>query len=658
MEEKKKIKQKQIILMFIGVAILIVSITGITFAFFNYTKTGAANVIKTGNIEFSMTQGKTISLQNVFPITSEEALADTSNTSVCEIVITGRNTYAGGVEYLVSTVNATNTDVPVSILVNVEANGNGANDNLGTSDNNYFANRNSYTTSHYKKLVGDSFNGNEDILVGYIASSASTDNSINGKITIRAYFDKNNIIITDTPDETNIGDKTVMSTSEWNVLNSSGVSFQVRVEANEGKWVENPYTLYNIMKKESLGVDIEQGVDFSKTAEYDGLNGEGTKGVYTFASTKDDEYPVYYYRGAVENNNVLFNNICWKVVRTTDTGGVKLIYNGIYNSNTNSKCNNSSYYSIIKENENMVLEYFSFSGDYSNYPSYMGYMRGEEIYEVKTGNKSGSYWSDVHYNGNVYELKNGGTTNSLNKAHHYICEDSNNCDMVRYYFSRNGNNYNYVELRNGRTVNDLISEMYDNNVNSTAKDKIDAWYESNMTGVADKLEDTIWCNDRSFVEGEIGGFDSNNGYLDNRIRYGPFLRSNLVENQYNDAKNSPSLYCVNKNDRFTVNNPNGNQKLDYPIALLTADEIVLAGSLEGAAGNKSFYLYSGGISFWTMSPSYFDGFSGIFGLVSSDGYFSYQLSTNKSGIRPAVSLKPKTPVLRGTGTVTDPYVIG
>ena len=68
MEEKKKIKQKQTILMIIGIMILLVSITGITFAFFNYTKTGGANVIKTGNIEFNMTQGKTINLQNVFPM--------------------------------------------------------------------------------------------------------------------------------------------------------------------------------------------------------------------------------------------------------------------------------------------------------------------------------------------------------------------------------------------------------------------------------------------------------------------------------------------------------------------------------------------------------------------------------------------------------------
>ena len=37
---------------------------------------------------------------------------------------------------------------------------------------------------------------------------------------------------------------------------------------------------------------------------------------------------VYYYTDG-ENSNVLFNNTCWQIVRTTDTGGVKLLYNGL-----------------------------------------------------------------------------------------------------------------------------------------------------------------------------------------------------------------------------------------------------------------------------------------------------------------------------------------
>ena len=37
---------------------------------------------------------------------------------------------------------------------------------------------------------------------------------------------------------------------------------------------------------------------------------------------------VYYYAGNITNNNLVFNNYCWKMVRTTETNGVKLLYNG------------------------------------------------------------------------------------------------------------------------------------------------------------------------------------------------------------------------------------------------------------------------------------------------------------------------------------------
>ncbi|MGN1379399.1 MAG: hypothetical protein ACI4XR_03260, partial [Bacilli bacterium] len=57
---------------------------------------------------------------------------------------------------------------------------------------------------------------------------------------------------------------------------------------------------------------------------------EGNTFVKLYDGEGADSYanPVYYYNGAVEDNNVLFAGFCWKIVRTTDTGGVKLVYNG------------------------------------------------------------------------------------------------------------------------------------------------------------------------------------------------------------------------------------------------------------------------------------------------------------------------------------------
>ncbi len=84
--------------------------------------------------------------------------------------------------------------------------------------------------------------------------------------------------------------------------------------------------------KRSEYVDSDTGIDFTQGAS--STNGQG---VYTIASTKDDLYPIHYYRGNIDNNNVLFGGFCWQIVRTTETGGVKLIYNG---DSVDGKCEN------------------------------------------------------------------------------------------------------------------------------------------------------------------------------------------------------------------------------------------------------------------------------------------------------------------------------
>ena len=76
------------------------------------------------------------------------------------------------------------------------------------------------------------------------------------------------------------------------------------------------------------------------------------KGIYIRSGTENNENPIYYYRGAVDNNNVYFGGFCWKIVRTTETGGLKMIYNGVPTSGScgsgttsqeNSSIGNSKY---------------------------------------------------------------------------------------------------------------------------------------------------------------------------------------------------------------------------------------------------------------------------------------------------------------------------
>ena len=86
------------------------------------------------------------------------------------------------------------------------------------------------------------------------------------------------------------------------------------------------------------------------------------KGIYLRAGTENDPYPIYYYRGAVTDNNVLFAGFCWKIVRTTSTGGTKLIYNGtqqeVFSSTTLSDSSftvtNDATYPFTYDSTNMA----------------------------------------------------------------------------------------------------------------------------------------------------------------------------------------------------------------------------------------------------------------------------------------------------------------
>lgn len=117
------------------------------------------------------------------------------------------------------------------------------------------------------------------------------------------------------------------------------------------------------------------------------------------------------------------------------------------------------------------------------------------------------------------------------------------------------------------------------------------------------------------------------------------------------------MKCPN-NDSYSVEG--GNQKLKYPIALLSSDEIMLAGSnfydiLK--SNNPNYYLYTSDW-YWLLSPSSFsDSKAGYVFDVYYNGELSSPLISRKGGVRPALTISINTPLLSGTGSMEDPYVI-
>ncbi len=65
----------------------------------------------------------------------------------------------------------------------------------------------------------------------------------------------------------------------------------------------------------------------------DSFTQEGTRNIYYWYASNDTQGNLIQDR-----NNVIFANHCWQILRTTDTGGVKLIYNG---ETENNQCLNT-----------------------------------------------------------------------------------------------------------------------------------------------------------------------------------------------------------------------------------------------------------------------------------------------------------------------------
>ena len=170
---------------------------------------------------------------------------------------------------------------------------------------------------------------------------------------------------------------------------------------------------------------------------------------------------------------------------------------------------------------------------------------------------------------------------------------------------------------------------------------VEDWYNSNIntTGYSSYVNDSTFCNDRTVTTG--------NGYGQKYSVFAPNTR--LITNK------TPILTCSNTSDYFGVTS--GNATLGYPVGLITADEIAMAGGVAGT-NNTAFYLYTNQ-SYWTMTPSNF------YVLISKTAYVLHMSSagnienstvSNSEGIRPVLTLKVNTGV-SGTGTWSNPYYV-
>ena len=357
--------------------------------------------------------------------------------------------------------------------------------------------------------------------------------------------------------------------------------------------------------------------------------------LYTGEGADTYANPVYYYKGNVQNNNVLFAGFCWKIVRTTETGGVKIVYNGVQK---NGSCNNTGTDSQIGTS--------AFNNDY-NSPAYVGYMHNTAY---PTSYKSMSSQSNIVF-GNSFTFANGTYTlkdtktvatwssgyNTINNNHYTCMTTGTTCSSIYYVYETDSSTADYITLTGGKSVSDVLNEMlYADDVNkndSTIKAYIDSWYENNLASYEDKLEDTIFCNDRSMSNESSNGWNPNGGSTSTIL----YFKNYSSVNQ--------SLVCANETDRFSMSNSKA--KLKHPIGLLSGPELSLAG----------IYYFNNGQDVWLGSPDSFDGYYAYVRVAISGG-LAGRFVGYSGGVRPSVSLKPNTEFTEGDGSFTNPFVIG
>ena len=208
-------------------------------------------------------------------------------------------------------------------------------------------------------------------------------------------------------------------------------------------------------------------------------------------------------------------------------------------------------------------------------------------------------------------------------------------------FNSSYNSPKYVGYMYGDT-DATEEEAFTNKNNSTIKGVIDSWYQNNLSSYSGYLADEVFCNDRTLAS--TSTYSSSNNF-----DYAGWER--LYTNK------TPQLTCPNlARDGFTTTTSSiGNKALTYPIGLITADEVSLAGGVRGTS-NSSYYLYTGQW-YWALSASGWGrGYAYEFSVRSHGGLYNNSVSSS-DGVRPVVSLRTSTLVTSGTGTETDPYVI-
>ena len=315
---------------------------------------------------------------------------------------------------------------------------------------------------------------------------------------------------------------------------------------------------------------------------------------------------------------------------------------------------------------NVTDNWVKFGKYKTDYIKYRGYYSATEPsfvdYDTMDKCTSASTWN---YNCTEYKLANAGDdmywriirTNhdkSIRLLYFGTSPSSVDGHIGTSAFNTGYKSPKYVGYKYGEDTS--LDTIRNNTTDSTIKTYIDTWYQNNLTDYTKYLsEDAVYCNDRELASGSTYSTTSD-------FTYAPYER--IYTNK------QPTYNCTNMSDAFSINNTSA--KLDYPIALLTADEKMYSGgnyydhfdssSYSWYNANSNGECVTGSTQWWLISPDDSASYSSnvMFGM---SGPYNGGLLTERSGVltpnavRPVLSLKFCVKYLSGEGTPEKPYAI-
>ena len=587
-------KNKKIIILIILILISILTLIGSSYALLTKTFTSKKLSVEVGTLKVDFTEGNAINLDNTKPMSDSDGL----NTTHYTFTITNSGTIDS--YYTISNEEDSNNTLDTTYLKYKLVSNDGYDSGIKRLKD--------IGTGTYRIVDERALLKSKSVTYKlYLWISSDVPNSIQNKLY------KSKIIVNSTSNR--VGDTYCLDNGFTKLSDCMLV-------------LNNHEQTTDIAK---TNIKAKGTPDFSKTATTD-------EGLFM---AEDDEGESYYYRGAVKNNYVSFAGFTWRIIRRNGDGSIRMIYSGKSTTDTG---------------EAVTIGKSQFNSKYWD-PTYVGYKFNEDFelhenngptgYECFTNTQKYNYGTGYTFDASTKKFTLTGTIKQL------TWRDNYNEIVTSQLYSCLNNSCNVVYKATGYqsdTIMTVIPISYSskslvtaqtNKTNSTIKTTIDNWYKNNLIAYTSKLVDETFCNDRSILSGT--------GYkTDSYTYYG--------SNNRNVNKRSPSLKCAQANDKFKISNASA--KLDYPVALITADELAMAGGVYNTS-NTNYYLYNGQYQ-WSLSPGHFGSsysYATFWSVSPSGGLNPWSVVASSFGIRPVINLKSDILITKGDGSALSPFVV-